>query len=58
MELGILYLDGKPIPMGDFGFSLIERDQGTDYPPPNPKAFGSGKVPRFGRQPPICTYAF
>jgi len=34
MELGILYLDGKPIPMGDFGFSLIERDQGTGYHQP------------------------
>ena len=33
-ESGTLYLDDKPIPMGDLGFSLIERDQGTGYHQP------------------------
>ncbi|PCJ18106.1 MAG: hypothetical protein COA96_17175 [SAR86 cluster bacterium] len=33
-ESGTLYVDGKPVLVGDLGFSLIERDQGTGYHQP------------------------
>ena len=29
-----MYVDGQAIPIGDLGFSLIERDQGTGYHQP------------------------